>query len=315
MRRGVRAVLPLSLAAAAFGVSYGVLARTAGMGSVAPVVMSSTTFAGSAQFAAASILDEGSGAVAAILAAILLNVRYAPMSIAAAPEFRGPRWRRFLESQMIVDESWALSARGGGRFDVPFLVGAGLVLYVTWTTFTAVGVARRGPPRRSRAARTGCRVPGAVPRTARADGEDAHRTRVRARRRSDRARARAVHGARRPDHRGERRLSAGAAFAVSEVWTIVAIVGVATVAFRAAGPVLLGGRKLPPRLAGPIDLLAPAVLAALVVTQLVGGDRELVFDERLVGIAAAALAIVLRAPIVVVIVVAAATTALVRLVS
>lgn len=102
---------------------------------------------------------------------------------------------------------------------------------------------------------------------------------------------------------------------MSEVWTIVAIVGVATVAFRAAGPVLLGGRKLPPRLAGPIDLLAPAVLAALVVTQLVGGDRGLVFDERLVGIAAAALAIVLRAPIVVVIVVAAATTALVRLVS
>ena len=140
MRRGARAVLPLSLAAAAFGLSYGVLARTAGMGSVAPIVMSATTFAGSAQFAAASILDEAGGAVAAILAAVLLNARYAPMSIATAPEYRGPRWRRFLESQMVVDESWALSARGGGRFDVPFMVGAGLVLYVTWTTFTAVGV-------------------------------------------------------------------------------------------------------------------------------------------------------------------------------
>ena len=102
---------------------------------------------------------------------------------------------------------------------------------------------------------------------------------------------------------------------MSEVWTIVAVVGAATVAFRAAGPVLLGGRQLPRRLAGPIDLIAPAVLGALVVTQLVGGDRELVFDERLAGIGAAAVAIVLRAPIVVVIVVAAATAALLRLVS
>src|SRR5262245_53330652 len=110
------------------------------MGSVAPIVMSATTFAGSAQFAAASILDEAGGVVAAILAAVLLNARYAPMSIAAAPGFLGPRWRRFLESQMIVDESWALSARGSGRYDVPFLVGAGVVLYVAWVTFTAVGV-------------------------------------------------------------------------------------------------------------------------------------------------------------------------------
>ena len=140
MRAGARAVAPLTLAVVAFGVSYGVLARAAGMGALAPVVMSATTFAGSAQFAVASVFAASGGAGAAIAAAVLLNARYGPMSIAVGPGFRGPLWRRLLASQLIVDESWALAARGGGRFDVPFLLGAGLVLYPTWVAATAVGV-------------------------------------------------------------------------------------------------------------------------------------------------------------------------------
>jgi branched-subunit amino acid transport protein len=101
---------------------------------------------------------------------------------------------------------------------------------------------------------------------------------------------------------------------MSAVWWSVLLVGVGTVLLKAAGPVLLGGRTLPPSLGGMLELLAPAVLAALVVTQLVGGDRELVLDERLAGIAAAAVALALRAPILVVVAVAAVTTALLRLV-
>ena len=56
--------------------------------------------------------------------------------------------------------------------------------------------------------------------------------------------------------------------------------------FKAPGPVLLGRRDLPPRVASVVEVLAPAMLAALVVTQTVGGDRELVLDERLAGVAA-----------------------------
>jgi hypothetical protein len=62
-----------------------------------------------------------------------------------------------------------------------------------------------------------------------------------------------------------------------------------------------------------VEVLAPAMLAALVVTQTVGGNRELVFDERLAGVAAGGIAIWLRAPLLVVMVVAAATAALIRL--
>ena len=99
---------------------------------------------------------------------------------------------------------------------------------------------------------------------------------------------------------------------MSEVWAVVLIVGAGTILFKAVGPVVLGGRSLPPRLAAPIELLAPAVLAALVVTQAVGGDRAMVLDERLVGMAAAAVALLLRAPLLAVVVSAAVATALVR---
>jgi branched-subunit amino acid transport protein len=101
---------------------------------------------------------------------------------------------------------------------------------------------------------------------------------------------------------------------MSDVWTAVLLVGAGTIALKASGPVLLGGRTLPDTVARVLEMLAPAMLAALVVTQLVAGDRELVLDESLGGIAAAGVAIALRAPILVTVVVAAVVTALLRLV-
>jgi branched-subunit amino acid transport protein len=101
---------------------------------------------------------------------------------------------------------------------------------------------------------------------------------------------------------------------VSTVWVVVLAVGVATVALKATGPVLLGDRTLPDPVARVVGLLAPVLLAALVVTQTVGGDNELVLDARLAGVGAGAAAIAARAPLPAVVVVAAATTALVRLV-
>lgn len=135
---GVRAGLPLALAPLLFGAAFGVLAVDAGIAPLGAVVMSATTFAGSAQFAAASILEDGGGAAAAIVAAVLLNARYVPFSLAVASIFPGPRRRRLLEAQLIVDESWALSGRSG-RFEWPILAGAGLLLYGLWVASTALG--------------------------------------------------------------------------------------------------------------------------------------------------------------------------------
>lgn len=99
---------------------------------------------------------------------------------------------------------------------------------------------------------------------------------------------------------------------MSTVWLVVLVVGVATVALKATGPVLLGGRELPDAVSGVVELLAPVLLAALVVTQTVGGDNELVIDARVAGVGAGAAAIAARAPLPVVVIVAAVTTALAR---
>jgi 4-azaleucine resistance transporter AzlC len=138
-RAGLRAVLPLVPAVLAFGVSFGVLAKAAGMDAAASIVMSATTFAGSAQFAVASVLGAGGTAAAAIVAAVLLNARYGPMALAAADVFKGGPLRRLLEAQLLVDESWALSNRDG-RFDRQVMLGAGALLYVGWNAGTAIGV-------------------------------------------------------------------------------------------------------------------------------------------------------------------------------
>lgn len=102
---------------------------------------------------------------------------------------------------------------------------------------------------------------------------------------------------------------------MSAAWTAVMVVGLATVALKAAGPVLAGGRDLPDGSKRMLDLLAPALLAALVATQAFAAGQALVLDERAAGLLAAGVAILLRAPLLVVILVAAATAAALRAIS
>jgi branched-subunit amino acid transport protein len=89
----------------------------------------------------------------------------------------------------------------------------------------------------------------------------------------------------------------------------------ATIAVKAGGPVLAAGRELPPSVARVVDLLAPALLAALVATQAFASDEALVLDERAAGLLAGGAAILLRAPILVVVLVAAATAGGLRAIS
>ena len=143
IRDGVRAALPLAPSPILFGLSFGVLSDATGFGGAAAVVMSATTFSGAAQFASVSVLDAGGTVAAAILAAVFLNARYIAISMTVSSIFPGSRLRRLVESQAIVDESWAISGRSG-RFERPILVGAGLFFYVLWVASTALGTVLGG---------------------------------------------------------------------------------------------------------------------------------------------------------------------------
>ena len=122
---GFRDALPLALAVGAFGISYGILAVDAGFGKLAPLVMSLTTFGGSAQFAAVSVIGTGGVAVAATLAAVLLNARYLAIGFSISPYLKGGPIDRFLRANLVVDESWAVSVRPDGSTDQARLLGAG----------------------------------------------------------------------------------------------------------------------------------------------------------------------------------------------
>lgn len=139
-RYGLRASVPLCIAVGAFGVSFGVLARSNGFGVLAPLVMSATAFTGASQFAVVAVLGDGGGLGAAVTAAILLVARYVPIGISVAPAISGRVPSRILQSQLIIDESWAVANRGDGTFDRGALLGAGLAIYISWVVGTALGV-------------------------------------------------------------------------------------------------------------------------------------------------------------------------------
>ena len=99
---------------------------------------------------------------------------------------------------------------------------------------------------------------------------------------------------------------------MSETWAVVLLVGAAAMTMKAAGPVAIGGRELPVEAARLVGALAPALLSALVVTNTFADGTSFALDARVVGVAAAAVCIGLRAPLLAAVVVAAAAAALVR---
>ena len=97
------------------------------------------------------------------------------------------------------------------------------------------------------------------------------------------------------------------------LWVSIVAVTLASAAIKAAGPILAGGRELPPRALAVLGLLTPALLTALVVTGTFGEGGQLTIDEKALGVGAAAIAVALRTPIIVAVVLAAVVTALARL--
>lgn len=97
---------------------------------------------------------------------------------------------------------------------------------------------------------------------------------------------------------------------MGESWALVAWLVVTTAVIKAAGPVALGNRDLPARATGVIALLAPALLAALVMTETFGGNgSEITLDERALGVAGAGVVVALRGGVLLAMAVAVALTA------
>ncbi len=140
MRRGLRQSVPLGASTFVLGLTFGALARGHGWGLAAPIVASLVLFSGSAQFALLGALAGGGAAWTAVASAALINLRFFPMALSAAPALHGGRIRRAVEAQAVVDGSWVLAHQGQGRFDRGVLFGSALAQWPAWVTGTILGV-------------------------------------------------------------------------------------------------------------------------------------------------------------------------------
>ena len=75
----------------------------------------------------------------------------------------------------------------------------------------------------------------------------------------------------------------------SELWGLIAGCAIVTAVIKAAGPIAFGGRKLPDRVDGVIALLAPALLAALIVTQALADGQRIAIGADTAGVGIAGL--------------------------
>jgi 4-azaleucine resistance transporter AzlC len=139
-RTGVRRSVGLAGSTFVLGATFGALARAHGWGLGAPIVGSLAIFSGSAQFALLAALAGGGAAWTAVASAALINLRFFPMALSAAPWLRGGRMQRAVEAQAVVDGSWVLAHQGQGRFDRGVLFGSALVQWLGWVTGTVLGV-------------------------------------------------------------------------------------------------------------------------------------------------------------------------------
>ena len=95
-------------------------------------------------------------------------------------------------------------------------------------------------------------------------------------------------------------------------WSLVIALSAGALAFKIAGLVVVGTRKLPAALERCLILIPAALLAALVAKDTFSHAHQLGFDERSAGLVVAVIAVWRRAPLIVVVILAAATTAFLR---
>ena len=134
----------IAVSAGAFGLVFGLSARSAGESLAEAIAMSTVVFAGASQFAAAGLIAQGAPWPAIVLLTALLNARHLLYGAALLPWLRSrPRIERAAMAHVLTDESFALSLhhfRRLGRADVPGYWIAAAFVFVPWNIATIVGV-------------------------------------------------------------------------------------------------------------------------------------------------------------------------------
>ena len=141
---GFKEVLPLAIGAGIYGLAFGLLAAQAHMDGLQVGIMGTTVFAGASQIIAVERIVSGGGALVAIIAGAVLNLRLLLITASIRDVYAGrPFWQVVLGAHLTTDENWALmlAAKAEGRAaGYWYLVGAGLMMLMVWLMATIAGV-------------------------------------------------------------------------------------------------------------------------------------------------------------------------------
>jgi len=145
---GLRAAMPLWLGITPYGLAYGLLGQTVGLGAGGTLAMSVFVFAGSAQFVALGLLGAGASYASIVLATLVVNLRHLLYGASLAPHLQEQpvRWKAAI-SFLLTDETFAVVAghlREQGTIGRDFYLGVGLSIYLDWILSTVTGLALGG---------------------------------------------------------------------------------------------------------------------------------------------------------------------------
>lgn len=136
----LRSAAGIGVYAAAFGFTFGAVATAAGLHTIQAVVLSAVLFSGASQFALVGVLAAGGAPVAGLAAALLLGARNAFYGLPLSPILRPRGLRRLWASQLVIDETTAMTVaqptRRTGRFA---FWATGICLFVLWNLGTLGG--------------------------------------------------------------------------------------------------------------------------------------------------------------------------------
>ena len=143
---GLKAVVPMLIGAAPFGIIYGVLAIGAGLPVVLAQAVSLIIFAGSAQIIAAQLIGAGASGLVIVLTTFIVNLRHALYSASLSPYLKDlPRGWKWALSYLLTDEAYAAAIahyrdNAGKANKHWYFLGAGLGLWTCWQASTAIGI-------------------------------------------------------------------------------------------------------------------------------------------------------------------------------
>ncbi len=138
---GIKDGLPIALGYLSVSFTFGITAVNMGIPPITAILISLTNVTSAGQVAGIGIIASGGGFAEMALAQLIINLRYALMSLSLSQKLdnRYNIWHRLATSFCVTDEVFAVASGKDGELPARYMYGLILLPYLFWSGGTAVG--------------------------------------------------------------------------------------------------------------------------------------------------------------------------------